>query len=130
MTQPTIDLRGSPADATPQVDAAIEHGEYGEEIVSAELARDLERKLRLAKSRLAQESGMSALVIEQKNERIESCEKALADAQSRLAEFEHEPSAWIEHHKAGDNVNWEQVDHPYAKATPLYARKGGSDGTS
>jgi hypothetical protein len=28
--------------------------------------------------------------------------------------------AWIEHHKAGDNLNWDRVDHPYAKATPLY----------
>ena len=28
--------------------------------------------------------------------------------------------AWIEHHKAGDNLNWEEVNHPYAKATPLY----------
>ena len=32
-----------------------------------------------------------------------------------------EPLAWIEHHKAGDNLNWEPVDHPYAKATPLCA---------
>jgi oligoribonuclease NrnB/cAMP/cGMP phosphodiesterase (DHH superfamily) len=31
-----------------------------------------------------------------------------------------EPVAWIEHHKAGDNLNWDQVDHSYAKATPLY----------
>lgn len=30
------------------------------------------------------------------------------------------PAAWIEHHKGGDNLNWERVDHPYAKATPLY----------
>lgn len=27
--------------------------------------------------------------------------------------------AWIEHHKGGDNLNWERVDHSYAKATPL-----------
>lgn len=32
-----------------------------------------------------------------------------------------EPVAWIEHHKGGDNLSWEQVNHPYAKATPLYA---------
>ena len=32
-----------------------------------------------------------------------------------------EPVAWIEHHKAGDNLGWEPVNHPYAKATPLYA---------
>ena len=29
--------------------------------------------------------------------------------------------AWLEHHKGGDNLNWERVDHPYAKATPLYS---------
>ncbi len=29
-------------------------------------------------------------------------------------------SAWIEHHKGGDNLNWDRVDHPYAKATPLF----------
>ena len=28
--------------------------------------------------------------------------------------------AWIEHHKGGDNLNWEEVNHHYAKATPLY----------
>lgn len=26
---------------------------------------------------------------------------------------------WIEHHKAGNNLNWDRVDHPYAAATPL-----------
>jgi hypothetical protein len=31
-----------------------------------------------------------------------------------------EPVAWIEHHKGGDNLNWEEVNHLYAKATPLY----------
>lgn len=39
-------------------------------------------------------------------------------AESRTAP--DEPVAWIEHHKAGDNLNWDRVDHPYAKATPLY----------
>ena len=34
-----------------------------------------------------------------------------------------EPVAWIEHHKAGDNLNWDEVNHPYAKASPLYAIK-------
>lgn len=28
--------------------------------------------------------------------------------------------AWIEHHKGGDNLNWEQWDHPNKPATPLY----------
>ena len=27
--------------------------------------------------------------------------------------------AYIEHHKAGDNLNWERVDHAYATASPL-----------
>lgn len=42
--------------------------------------------------------------------------------QQRIAELEQrgEPVAWIEHHKAGDNLNWERVDHSYAKATPMY----------
>ena len=39
-----------------------------------------------------------------------------------LAEPESQPVAWIEHHKGGDNLNWEPVNHPYAKATPLYAQ--------
>ena len=26
---------------------------------------------------------------------------------------------WLEHHKAGDNLNWERVDHPYAQADAL-----------
>jgi hypothetical protein len=30
-----------------------------------------------------------------------------------------EPRAFIEHHKGGDNLTWERVDHPYAKASPL-----------
>ena len=42
-----------------------------------------------------------------------------------LAELAHEqagePAAWIEHHKGGDNLTWTRLDHPYAKATPLYA---------
>lgn len=32
-----------------------------------------------------------------------------------------EAVAWIEHHKGGDNLNWEPVSHPYAAATPLFA---------
>jgi len=38
-----------------------------------------------------------------------------------LAALDAEPVAWIEHHKGGDNLNWERVDHEYAKATPLIA---------
>jgi len=39
----------------------------------------------------------------------------------RLREIEGlRPAAWIEHHKGGANLNWEEVSHPYAKATPLY----------
>ena len=38
-----------------------------------------------------------------------------------IGNTEQLPIAWIEHHKGGDNLNWEEVNHPYAKATPLYA---------
>ena len=31
------------------------------------------------------------------------------------------PVAYIENHKAGQNLSWSQDDLPYAKATPLYA---------
>ena len=31
------------------------------------------------------------------------------------------PVAFIENHKAGQNLSWSQDDLPYAKATPLYA---------
>jgi hypothetical protein len=47
--------------------------------------------------------------------------EALRKAADLLEEQEQgEPVAWIEHHKGGDNLNWEQVNHPYSKATPLY----------
>jgi oligoribonuclease NrnB/cAMP/cGMP phosphodiesterase (DHH superfamily) len=48
------------------------------------------------------------------NSIIEKLEEALAKQE------QGEPVAWIEHHKGGDNLNWEEVNHPYAKATPLY----------
>jgi len=32
---------------------------------------------------------------------------------------EPEIIGWLEHHKAGDNIGWEQVDYPYAKADAL-----------
>ena len=31
------------------------------------------------------------------------------------------PVAFIENHKAGQNLSWTHDDLPYAKATPLYA---------
>lgn len=34
---------------------------------------------------------------------------------------ELKPVAFIENHKAGQNLSWSQDDLPYAKATPLYA---------
>ena len=34
------------------------------------------------------------------------------------------PVAFIENHKAGQNLSWSQDDLPYAKATPLYALDG------
>jgi hypothetical protein len=51
---------------------------------------------------------------EKKNEAITSLRQAIEQADKQ------EPVAWIEHHKGGDNLNWEEVNHPYAKATPLY----------
>jgi len=32
---------------------------------------------------------------------------------------EPEIVGWLEHHKGGDNLNWERVDHEYAKADAL-----------
>ena len=43
-----------------------------------------------------------------------------ADAGPCVNDKSSEPVAWIEHHKGGDNLRWEPIDHPYAKATPLY----------
>jgi hypothetical protein len=58
---------------------------------------------------------------------IKALKAALAQSkgdvkQEQRSDNEHlgEPVAWIEHHKGGDNLNWEEVNHPYAKATPLY----------
>ena len=48
-----------------------------------------------------------------------NCE-ALARELKTAKQEQGEPVAWIEHHKGGDNLNWEEVNHPYAKATPLY----------
>ena len=45
-------------------------------------------------------------------------EKALAAARELQA---MQPVAFIENHKAGQNLSWSQDDLPYAKATPLYA---------
>jgi hypothetical protein len=49
---------------------------------------------------------------------VERLNKALAAARE-LRELK--PVAWIENHKAGQNISWSQDDLPYAKATPLYA---------
>jgi hypothetical protein len=49
---------------------------------------------------------------------VERLNKALAAARE-LRELK--PVAWIENHKAGQNLSWSQDDLPYAKATPLYA---------
>jgi hypothetical protein len=64
-------------------------------------------------------------------EMLQDCDRKLSMALSNTpgarlhateaaAAVNSKPVAWIEHHKAGDNLNWEQVDHPYAMATPLY----------
>jgi len=44
--------------------------------------------------------------------------KALAAARELKA---LKPVAFIENHKAGQNLSWSQDDLPYAKATKLYA---------
>ena len=48
----------------------------------------------------------------------EKFNKALTAAR-KLRELK--PVAFIENHKAGQNLSWSQDDLPYAKATPLYA---------
>ena len=48
----------------------------------------------------------------------EYLQKALAAARELQA---LKPVAFIENHKAGQNLSWSQDDLPYAKATPLYA---------
>jgi hypothetical protein len=45
-------------------------------------------------------------------------EKALTAARELKA---LKPAAFIENHKAGQNLSWSQDDLPYAKATKLYA---------
>jgi hypothetical protein len=47
-----------------------------------------------------------------------SVHEALAAARELKA---LKPVAFIENHKAGQNLSWSQDDLPYAKATPLYA---------
>jgi hypothetical protein len=48
--------------------------------------------------------------------------KAIATGLAAARELrELKPVAYIENHKAGQNLSWSQDDLPYAKATPLYA---------
>jgi len=51
-------------------------------------------------------------------EDIDLITKALAAARELKA---LKPVAFIENHKAGQNLSWSQDDLPYAKATKLYA---------
>ena len=45
-------------------------------------------------------------------------DEAITAIKERLAQpTEQEPVAWIEHHKGGDNLEW---DNPGGKCTPLY----------
>jgi len=40
-----------------------------------------------------------------------------------LKELSEQPAvAWIEHHKGGDNIGWDEIEHSYAKPTPLIIR--------
>jgi hypothetical protein len=57
------------------------------------------------------------LVTEQAH-KDELLDEALAAARELQA---LKPVAFIENHKAGQNLSWSQDDLPYAKATPLYA---------
>ena len=70
----------------------------------------LETDMRLCADKKALE------IIDGQRIRIKELERQLAEAQAPT----REPVAWIEHHKGGDNLNWERVDHAYAKATPLF----------
>jgi hypothetical protein len=44
-------------------------------------------------------------------------EEAITAVQEVIAAPVQEPVAWIEHHKGGDNLEW---DNPGGKCTPLY----------
>ena len=48
-------------------------------------------------------------------------------AQAMREVSEIEPVAWIEHHKSGDNLNWDEWNHLNAPATPLIPRPKGTD---
>ena len=50
--------------------------------------------------------------------------------ESRLAEFEQEPSAWMGNPPLQVMFDRDKGDKDLTGWTPLYARKGGSDGTS
>ena len=53
--------------------------------------------------------------------RVKNCEFLYTHPISEpIGNTEQLPVAWIEHHKGGDNLNWGEVNHSYAKATPLY----------
>ena len=68
--------------------------------------------------RTASRNSLAFLLLDKVDEIVEALRAA--EQPSRDAALEEVPAAWIEHHKGGDNLNWESVDHPYAKATPLY----------
>lgn len=58
---------------------------------------------------------------QQEDKILVQCIETIKSTRQAIAELEsQEPVAWIEHHKGGDNLNWEEVNHPYAKSTPLY----------
>ena len=61
-------------------------------------------------------------IVKEQDEQIESLHKQiehLVAAARSLRELK--PVAFIENHKAGQNLSWTQDDLPYAKATKLYA---------
>jgi hypothetical protein len=52
----------------------------------------------------------------------EVSEPILKKLRAILEKGPSEPVAWIEHHKAGDNLNWERIDRCRIKDTPLYRK--------
>lgn len=75
----------------------------------------VEKAITVIKEALAQQEGQSNYCLQ-----CEALSRELAALKAQQSNEQVEPVAWIEHHKGGDNLNWEEVNHPYAKATPLY----------
>jgi len=64
-----------------------------------------------------------ALISEDQIKQIEDALKFSSHGAVKILESlkPSEPAAFIENHKAGQNLSWSPDDLPYAKATKLYA---------